>query len=297
MKNFLICLLISSLCFAFGDEKPHAVIVVGTHHYSPNKSMPPFALELDRLGFETTVINPDWDPEKDKRGLPGLEALAAADVAIFFTRFLKIEDQQLGHITNYIEAGKPVVGFRTSTHGFNYPKGHPQEKWNHGFGKNALGTPYRIHLAGSTRLKLADGAKDHPILTGVRNPGDWISLGTLYLTSLEPGITPLLLGTGNSRSKTPSVRTNQFGTHELQPEMTDTVAWTWSNKWGGRTFSTSLGHLGDFAVPESMRLMVNGVFWAVGKAVPTEDTEIKVFKIQAGKKKRKPKASPAPAKQ
>ena len=68
-------------------EKPHAVIVVGTHHYSPNKTMPPFAAELERLGFETTTINPAWNPEKDKRGLPGLEALEDADVAVFFTRF------------------------------------------------------------------------------------------------------------------------------------------------------------------------------------------------------------------
>ena len=54
--------------------------------------MPEFAAELERLGFQTTVINPDWDPEKDKRGLPGLEALEKADVGIFFVRFLKLED-------------------------------------------------------------------------------------------------------------------------------------------------------------------------------------------------------------
>ncbi|MDA8980870.1 hypothetical protein N9H14_01675, partial [bacterium] len=52
-------------------EKPHAVIICGTYHYSPQKTMPPFAAELERLGFRTTVISPDWDPEKDKRGLPG----------------------------------------------------------------------------------------------------------------------------------------------------------------------------------------------------------------------------------
>lgn len=106
-------------------EKPHAVIVVGTHHYSPQKSMPDFAGELERLGFETTVINPDWDPEKDERGVPGLEALENADVGIFFMRFLKLENEQLGHITKFVESGKPVVCFRTSFHAFNYPKDHP----------------------------------------------------------------------------------------------------------------------------------------------------------------------------
>ncbi len=275
-------------------EKPHAVIIVGTHHYSPQRSMPLFAQELERLGLATTVVNPDWDPEKDKRGLPGLEALADADIAILFTRFLKLEDEQLGHITRYLESGKPVVGFRTSTHGFNYPKDHPQAKWNNDFGKDALGTPYLIHLAGGTQLELADGAKDHPIFTGIEIPDQWPSPGTLYLTKLEPGITPLLMGTGKSKSAEPSVRTNQFGTHQLQPEMTDTVAWTWTNKWGGKTFSTSLGHTGDFAVPESMRLMVNGVFWAAGQPVPSADTAINPLKLTSPKKKKQPaKAKPA----
>lgn len=50
------------------EKMPHAPIVVGTHHYSPKKTMPLFAGELERLGFRTTVVNPDWDPEKDKRG-------------------------------------------------------------------------------------------------------------------------------------------------------------------------------------------------------------------------------------
>lgn len=273
----------------------HAVIVVGTHHYSPQRSMPSFAKELERLGISTTVVSPDWDPEKDKRGLPGLEALDSADVAVFFTRFLKLEDDQLAPITRYLESGNPVVGFRTSTHGFNYPKEHPRAKWNKGFGKDVLGTPYLIHLAGATQLRIAGGAKGHPILTGVGDPTDWVSPGTLYLTKLESGITPLLMGTGKSRSKEPSVRTNQFGTHQLQPEMTDTVAWTWTNKWGGRTFSTSLGHIGDFAVPESLRLMVNGVFWAAGLPVPSGDTVVKPLDLSSSKTKERHPAAKKPA--
>ncbi|MDF1853141.1 MAG: GDSL-type esterase/lipase family protein [Verrucomicrobiales bacterium] len=276
--------------FGFSAEKPHAVIVVGTHHYSPQRTMPLFATELERLGFRTTVINPDWDPEKDKRGLPGLEALAEADVAVFFTRFLKLDDEQLANITRYLESGKPVVGFRTSTHAFNYPKEDPRAKWNDDFGKDALGTPYLIHLAGKTQIKLADGGAKHPILTGVDSES-WESPGTLYLTKTEPGIQPLLVGTGNSK-RTGKV-TNQFGTHELEKTMTDTVAWTWENKWGGQTFSTSLGHVGDFAVPQSMRVMVNGVFWAAGVDVPDANTEIKPFTFAAAGK---PKAKAKPKK-
>ena len=46
------------------DEKPHAVIVVGTLHYSPELTMPVFAKELERFGFRTTVVMGKGNPEK-----------------------------------------------------------------------------------------------------------------------------------------------------------------------------------------------------------------------------------------
>ena len=287
-KLFFLSFFACSLSFLHG-EKSHAVFVVGTHHYSPQKSMPMLASEIERLGFKTTVINPDWDPEKDDRGLPGLEALKKADLAIFYTRFLKIDDQQLVHITDYLRSGKPVVGFRTSTHGFNYPDEHPNQKWNDGFGRDALGSPYRIHLSGPTRLKVEQGSEKHPILTGVQPDDDWQSRGTLYLTKLEKGTTPLLLGTGHPKDKKPVVRKNQFGTHHLEPEMTDVVAWTWTNKWGGKTFSTTLGHLHDFTDPNSVRFIINGIFWAADQKVPSADKNINAFSFSSPKKKAKSK--------
>lgn len=288
MKTF-ITLFTSVLLtiISVAEEKPHAVIVAGTYHYSPNKSMPKFAAELERLGFRTTVINPDWDPEKDKRGLPGLEVLAEADVALFFVRFLKLEDEQLKHITSYLESGKPVVGFRTSTHGFNYPAGHKNQGLNNDFGKNALGTPYQVHLVGGTSVKLVEGAAKHPILTGIDPAAEWKSPGTLYLAKPEPGIEPLLMGTG--KSKKVGIKKTAFGSFDLKAEMTDTIAWTWKNKWGGRSFYTSLGHVGDFEVPHSMRIMVNGMFWAAGKPVPGNEVKIETFRLTTATKKKAPK--------
>lgn len=276
-KFFILALTAAFLIAAHADgaaEKPHAVIVVGTHHYSPHQTMPGFAAELERLGFRTTVINPEWDAEKDPRGLPGLEALADADVGVFFVRFLQLDDTQRKPITDFVESGKPVVCFRTSTHAFNYPEDHPQHGLNWSFGREAFGTPYQIHMNGQTQVKPTEGAGEHPILTGIQTNA-WTSPGTLYLTKLEPGAKPLLNGTG--RPGKAGVRSNQFGTFDLKEEMTDTIAWTWENQWGGRVFGTSLGHPGDFAVPESMRVMVNGVFWAAGKAVPSAETEIKTL--------------------
>ena len=289
MKRFHLTFVLHLMFFSMTNlvaagDKPHAVVVVGTHHYAPQVTMPKLAAELGRLGMRTTVINPEWDPEKDDRGLPGLEALETADVAIFFVRFLSIGEEQLQHIRKFVEGGKPVVCLRTSTHAFKYEEGHEHHRLNASFGREVFGTPYLIHLQGATAVNLVEGAGEHPILTGVADLDGWSSPGTLYLTKLEPGAKGLLQGTG--RPKKPGTRTNQFGTHELKPEMTDTIAWTWENRWGGRVFGTSLGHAGDFADPRSMRVLVNGVFWAAGHAVPSAETPIETFRAGGVKRKR-----------
>ena len=69
--------------------------------------------------------------------------------------------------------------------------------------------------------------------------------------------------------------------------MTDVIAWTWTNKWGGKTFTSSLGHTGDFAVEPSLRLIVNGVFWSLDQKVPSADQTIETFRISEKKKKKK----------
>ena len=283
---FLVLTLTRNISHA-NKGRPHAAIVVGTHHYSAEKTMPRFGIELERLGFRNTLINPSWDPEKDPRGLPGLEVLADADMAIFFVHFLALKGPQREHFTDYVESGKPVVGFRTSTHAFNYPISHANHAWNEDFGRDVLGTRYQIHLAGSTTTAPVPEAKAHPILTGI-GVTNWQSSGTLYFTKPQPGITPLLISTRSPKGEKAVVKTNRFGTHNLKSVMTDTTAWTWRNKWQGRTFATSLGHVSDFAHPRSMRVMVNGVFWAAGTDTPNAHTDIRTFK-EDPKKKAKPK--------
>jgi hypothetical protein len=143
------------------EEKPHAVFVVGTPHYSPARSMPLLASHLERIGFRTTVVKSKANPEHDPSGIPGLEVLETADVAIFFVRFLTLPDDQLKLIERYLESGKPLVGFRTSSHAFAYPKDHEHFGWNDGFGLNGLGVKYETHLTGKTTVSLNDAGKKH----------------------------------------------------------------------------------------------------------------------------------------
>ena len=264
-----IALIVTALIHApvYADDPPHAVFVVGTPHYSPAKTMPELARLLRGHGFRTTIVRAEHNPEKNEKGIPGLEALRDANVAIFFLRFLGFPDEQLKHITDYVESGRPVIGFRTSTHAFMYPQGHKFAHWNDGFGKNVLGSKYRIHLVGSTMVEPAKGARQHEILAGVDLTQPRKAAGTLYLSKLPDDATVLLRGTG--RSKRTGTVTNAFGKHELKATMIDDVAWTWKNQWGGRVFTTTLGHPNTFKDPNWMRLFVNAIHWAAGKPVPS----------------------------
>ncbi|MDP6444907.1 MAG: GDSL-type esterase/lipase family protein, partial [Pirellulaceae bacterium] len=271
-RTITIALTISFAASIATAAEPHAVFVIGTPHYSPGDTLPPLAKQLERFGFRTTVVTAKGNPERNAAGLPGIEALRTADVAIFFARFLTLPDDQLGHVEEYLKSGRPVVGFRTSTHAFAYPGGDVRSKWNNGFGADALGSRYFIHLRGGTRVTVAEGADRHPILNGVEIKKERAAAGTLYLVDLPSDATPLLIGSGDSK-RTGKVK-NSFGEHVLKATMTEDVAWTWRNKWGGRVFATTLGHPQTFADPNWVRLFINGIHWAADRPVPKARTRV-----------------------
>ena len=276
-------------CGAAEGENPHLVFVVGTHHYSPEVSMPVLAKEMERLGFRTSVLLPPGDPElnKNKVGIPGLEALEQADVVVFFMRFLTLNDEQFGYIERYVKSGKPVVAFRTSTHAFKYPAGHERAGWNDNFGKYVQGTDYLCHMRGTTKCEVFAQAKRHPILMGV-GIEPFTSAGSLYITGLEPGCEPLVIGSGSGGAR---LIRDRFRTRYVQENEKDIVAWTWEkNKYGARVFATSFGHVGDFAVPQIMRIIVNGIHWAAGVVVPDASVKVNTFKLENKQRGKKSKA-------
>ena len=268
-----LCLYDSqTLC---GTEQPHVVLVVGTHHYEPHLTLPVFAKELERLGCRTSLVIGDGDPEKKVQNvLPGIEALAEADVAILHLRFLQLPDREWKIVEDYIKSGKPIIALRTTNHAFNYPKGHPRYAWNDGFGQRVLGTPYVVHQKGETDITTVAKYRSHPILTGIKT--DWVSPGSLYLTRLQSGCTPLIIGTGKGRMR---LVEKAFGPIQVNETESDIVAWVWENEWGARVFSTSLGHIGDYAEESFTRMLVNSVYWAVDRPVPSADEEIATWSI------------------
>ncbi|MGE0128171.1 MAG: ThuA domain-containing protein [Blastocatellales bacterium] len=261
-KILLACCAFALLAlFAGASKSPHVVFVTGDHEYSSEETMPIIAAELEkRYGIRATVLKA-YPDENAEENIPGLEALGKADAAVFFLRWRRLPKEQLEHIRKYLDSGKPVVAFRTTTHAFNYPKGHELEKWN-AFAADYLGAPpgwggghYHYGHRSSTDVTVNPAAANDPILTGVEKSFHVRSWLYHTLPNYPPAdAKQLLIG------------------HAVDSERKDAVdnpvAWTWKNKAGGRVFMTTLGHPEDFQVESVQRLVFNGIHWALGKTAP-----------------------------
>lgn len=268
-----------------GEKRPHAVFLLGTLHYSPELTMPVFAKELERFGFRTTLVRGEGNPEKKTENvLPNISALKDADVVIFFSRFMQLPDEEFKYIEDYLKSGKPVLGLRTANHSFKYGKNHPRYDWNVEFGRRALGSPYIVHQAGTTDIKVVAENANHPIMTHVTK-SKWVSPGTLYLARLEKGCQPLVVGTGKGKAK---YLKRQFGEMQVKEIETAPVAWAWENEWGGKSFYTSFGHPGDFAEESHNRLLLNAICWSVDHPLPAKDAKINTWQIERVDKKKRP---------
>ncbi|MES2454230.1 MAG: ThuA domain-containing protein [Bacteroidota bacterium] len=243
------------------SKKPLVVFVTGDHEYSSEATMPLIAAELEKnYGIRTIVLksSPDHNSEEN---IPGLEALKDADLAVFFLRWRRLPEEQVKYIDDYLKSGKPVMGFRTTTHAFNYPKGHPLEKWN-AFGEFALGAPGGWGKGGHTHyghnsttdVSVIPAQIKHSILTGVK-PAFHAASWLYHVLPDYPlkGSTWLLMGKSVNPDKA---------------ALDNPVAWTWQTPAGGRVFTTTLGHPEDFNEESLQRLVINAVHWTLGKPVP-----------------------------
>jgi type 1 glutamine amidotransferase len=270
LKSFtFFCCFMLSLATGFSQKqkgkskKPLIVFVTGDHEYSGEATLPIVAAELEKnYGFRTIVLKayPNHNAEEN---IPGLEALKEADMAVFFLRWRKLPADQVQLIEDYLKTQKPMVGFRTTTHAFNYPKGHPLEKWN-AFGEFAFNSPpgwggvnKHTHYGheSSTDVTMIDSVSNDPILTGV----DKTFHARSWLYQVLPnypsnGSKALMMGH--------SVNPNNKKAYD------NPVAWTGTNSFGARIFFTTLGHPEDFDQEPFQHMVINAIHWAAGKPVP-----------------------------
>ena len=227
------------------DDRPHVTFLVSDDHYQADKLLPQFAHMLaDQFDCYTTVMH-----GQGGHYIWGIEELSAADCLVLYIRRLGLPEHQLAMVRRYLESGKPLVALRTASHAFDtrgkVPPGGAE--WI-GFDREVLGCNYKGHtLLGGSIVRLVPEQVNHPILAGLPQE-PWESEGTLYLVSpLLDDVTVLMMGEAGGR---------------VEP-----VTWI-RNYHGGRIFYTSLGHPKDFENPAFRQLLVNAIFWALGRPVP-----------------------------
>ena len=255
----------------------HIVFLVGDEEYRSEDLMPQFAKILAvRHGFKCTVLfavnkeTGEIDPQT-LDNIPGLEALDTADLMVMFLRFRELPDEQMKHIIDYTNSGKPIVGLRTSTHAFNYrkQKDSPYAKYSFqskeldgGYGRQVFGETwinhYGVHQKESTRGLIAEGMEKHPIVKGIDSI--WGESDVYALTTLTGDSKPLIMGQVLS-GMDPNDKPNPD--KKLVP-----VAWTktYTGEKGktARVFTTTMGHSFDLKNEGFRRLMVNACYWAMG---------------------------------
>jgi type 1 glutamine amidotransferase len=255
----------------------HIVLVSGDEEYRSEELIPHLAKILaEHHGFRCTVLfainqeSGEIDPET-LDNIPGLETLDSADLMVIFTRFRDLPDEQMKHIADYIDAGKPIMGLRTSTHAFNFEKHNAgpyakysfrDEQFDGGFGRQVLGetwvSHYGRHQRESTRGLVAEGMEDHPIVQGCEDI--WGPSDVYGLTTLHGDSKPLIMGqvlVGMNPSDGPKPNTKMLP-----------IAWlkTYTGAQGkaARVFTTTMGHGGDLQNEGVRRLLVNGCYWCLG---------------------------------
>ncbi|NVK48721.1 MAG: ThuA domain-containing protein [Cyclobacteriaceae bacterium] len=268
-----------------GEEGPgkgkHIVLVAGDDEYRSEESMPMLGKILaHRYGFKTTVLFPIDPATGDivpnfQNNIPGLENLETADLMIMLIRFRELPDEQTQYIENFLKAGKPVIGLRTSTHAFAYQKNKESrfakwdwmskaEGWERGFGQRIFGETWvnhhGVHGKEGTRA-LVDGVslqRDHPILRGVE---DIWGASDVYGIKHLPEEAAVLLYGQSTAGMSPDAPV-------IWEKAVMPIAWTkpYQLEGGspGMAFASTLGASLDFQSEDLRRLIVNASFWLLG---------------------------------
>ena len=273
----------------------HIVLLSGDEEYRSEEGLPQLAKILSqRHGFKCTVIFPvdpktgEIDPNNGDSA-PGIEALDSADLCIMLLRFRHWPNESMKHFVDYYLAGKPIIALRTSTHAFNYDNsgksayekfGWQGKEWKGGFGKQVLGETWVSHWGShkheATRGVIDTAAKNSPILRGVEN----IFGDTDVYEAAPPADAKILVWGQVLQGMKPDDAPAEYkkktvkGVEQPVNEPMQPVVWQrdHTNEAGtlNRTLTTTLGSATDLQNEGLRRLIVNGVYWAVGmeKKIP-----------------------------
>jgi hypothetical protein len=257
------------------------VLIAGDDEYRSEESMPMLGQILAKHhGFEVTVLFP-INPETGliqpsyQTNIPGMHRIEGADLVVLGLRFRNLPDDQMKFFDDYVQSGKPLIGFRTSTHAFSYPGSsdspykhysfnNRSEKWPDGFGKEFLGETWVNHHgkhgSESTRGVIVPERDSHPILQGV---GDvWGDTDVYGIRKLPDDAAVLMLGeiVAGMRPDDPAATDERN-----QPMMP--IAWIreYPRESGPptRIFCTTMGSVTDFLNEGLRRMLINACYWCL----------------------------------
>ena len=265
----------------------HIVLISGDEEYRSEQMQTQLGKILARHhGFRCTVLYA-IDPKTGEidpvvtTNIAGLETLETADLVVMFLRFRNLPDEQMKHIAKYLEAGKPIIGIRTSTHAFNIPAGQTwshysfnypgsgdDKSWESGFGRRVLGETWinhhGIHKSEATRGIIASGAEKHPIVTGcddIFGPTDVYTVRLPLPGDSEPLVLGQVLVGMNPTDKPQEGAKND----PMMP-----VVWTKTYQIDGgktgRAVTSTMGAAMDMESAGFRRLMVNSCYWLLNMA-------------------------------
>ncbi len=273
--------------------EPAIAFVAADDEYRSEITMP-FLAELVRqpLGVTKSLHlatdrapsgGPNPTPKVDaKTNLTGSYTLWNTDVLVAYMRFERLDDGTRREFLEPLDRGTPLVAFRTTTHAFAYPEGHPAASLNNGFGEKYLGAPWRFHHGHSSKTRIlppdAECAK-HPILAGVTIPPEGLLVPS-WLYHVEPlpaDCTVLLWGEAvdSERADAPQKqpilwvreRPTERGAGHDPKDAPPSAPRT------QRVAYTSLGHPGDFANAEVRVIAAQMVAWATRRSDLIDDAD------------------------
>jgi type 1 glutamine amidotransferase len=287
------------------------VLISGDEEYHSDEALSELGQILAKHhGFSATVlyaqdpnqpgvVNPNY-----QKNIPGLEALRNADLMVIATRFRELPDEQMQELESYLHSGRPVIGLRTATHAFKFPKnskwGHwsydydgTNSTWKNGFGEVLFGTTWIAHH-GWHKHEGTRGiaAGKHDIINGISRGDIWGSSDVYAAPRMLPDDSHVVVYgqvlSGMNKNdkaigpapyeKTPSYGKNDANFHKNDPMMP--VAWTKSYRLPdgkkGKVFVTTMGASADLVAEGTRRMIVNAVYWCLDMATPVKGARVDI---------------------
>ena len=202
-----------------------------------------------------------------------MHLIADADLLVLDLRFRELPDADMAHVMAHMDAGKPLIGIRTTTHAFNYKKQKESvfAKWTWtsknpkgGFGGEFLGETWVAHHGHhgheATRAVVNAEAAEHPVLRGVT---DVFGTTDVYAIRSLPADATVLLNGAVLDGMTPESQPVEGAKNSpMHP-----VVWVREREWQAgqsqRILSTTMGAATDWSNEDLRRMFFNGVFWTL----------------------------------